>query len=293
MTIVYAFARVGELLESDTAVVLTDRIHDQCVFETRLAERLRRAHRGERMRLYGQVYGEYAEKFPEHLPKDSVKAERGARNEVSFLQRFLSSSMVVAEIGPGRCHLAFALAPLVRKIYGVDVSAIEGSATPPANFELRLTDGIRMPFDSDSIDLVVSNQLMEHLHPDDADEQLREVHRVLRTGGRYVCITPSRVNGPHDCSAYFDDLPCPIQGGHYIATGLHLKEYTTPDLLAAMQRAGFTRQQTYIGARGKYVSLPPVIMTSVESALRLVPARRRKRSKLLALMLGNRVCAIK
>ncbi len=43
-----------------------------------------------------------------------------------------------------------------------------------------------MPFDSDSIDLVISNQLMEHLHPDDAYDQLREVYRVLRDGGRYV-----------------------------------------------------------------------------------------------------------
>src|SRR5208282_5330036 len=49
--------------------------------------------------------------------------------------------------------------------YGVDVSAVgAGMAGTTANFELRQTDGIHMPFDSDSIDLVVSNQLMEHLH---------------------------------------------------------------------------------------------------------------------------------
>jgi SAM-dependent methyltransferase len=283
-----------DIVASRPAIELNDRVHDQCAFEYRLAERLRSADRSERMRLYGEVYNEYSEKFPESLPKDSSKAERIARNESLFLRRFVTPATVVAEIGPGRCHLAFSLAPVVRKIYGVDVNAVEAVANAnPANFEFRLTDGIAMPFDSDSIDLVISNQLMEHLHPDDATEQLREVYRVLRVGGHYVCITPSPVNGPHDCSAYFDDLPCPIKAGHYSATGLHLKEYTARELLAAFRNVGFKRTQTFVGARGNYITVPPSIITLTESALRLVPPDRRKRSRLLSVILDHRVCATK
>jgi SAM-dependent methyltransferase len=273
---------------------LNDRVHDQCVLETRLAERLRTAERSERTRLYGEVYDEYAQQFPESLPKDSANAERIVQYETSFLRRFLTPSTVMMEVGPGRCHLAFALAPLVRKIYGVDVSAVvAATANDPPNFELRLTDGIHLPFDSDSIDLVISNQLMEHLHPDDASAQLREIYRVLRKGGSYICVTPSRVNGPHDCSAYFDDLPCPIQAGHYCATGLHLKEYTTSELTASFKGVGFRRVQTWIGARGRYLAVPSPIITSIEAVLRPIPPARRKRSKLLGAILGNRMRATK
>jgi SAM-dependent methyltransferase len=284
----------GNIVSATAAVDLTDRLHDQCAYETRVAERLRNAARHERTGLYSQIYDEYAAKFPESLPKDSTGAERIARYEASFLRRFLTPSTVVLEIGPGRCHLAFALAPFVKKIYGVDVSAlVTGSRVPPPNFELRLTDGVHMPVESNSVDLVFSNQLMEHLHPDDANEQLREVYRVLRKGGSYVCVTPSRANGPHDCSAYFDDLPCPIQAGHYRATGLHLKEYTTRELVDTFRKVGFNRARTYVGARGKYLPLPPSVITSVEASLRLIPPSWRKRSTLLGIILGNRVCATK
>jgi ubiquinone/menaquinone biosynthesis C-methylase UbiE len=228
------------------------------------------------------------------MPVDSKKAELIAQSEMSFLRRFVTPSTVMIEVGPGRCHLAFAMAPLVRKIYGVDVSAaVASGANDPPNFELRLTDGIHLPFDTDSVDLVMSNQLMEHLHPDDASAQLREIYRVLRAGGSYICVTPSRANGPHDCSAYFDDLPCPIKSGHYCATGLHLKEYTTPELVAAFKGAGFRRVQTWVGARGRFVALPSSIKTAVEDGLRLIPPNRRKRSRLLGLIVGHRMRATK
>jgi len=264
------------------------------MFETDVAHKLRTADRLERMRLYGAVYDEYAIRFPESLPADNESVVRIARFEKAFLSQFLTPSTVMAEIGPGRCHLAYAMAPLVRKIYGVDVASDTANKVGrPANFELVLTDGIRMPFDSDSIDLVCSNQLMEHLHPDDAAEQLQEIYRVLRPGGSYICVTPSRVNGPHDCSGHFDDLPCPIEHGLYIATGLHLKEYTTRELLDVFHGVGFKRIQTWIGARGHYLEVPPAVLTVSETLLRAIPPGWRKRSRYLGTILGNRICVTK
>ncbi len=138
---------------------------------------------------------------------------------------------MLAEIGPGRGRLAFALAPHAARVYGVDVSEIYlPSEGRPSNFEFRLSDGIHMPFPPNTLDVVISNQLMEHLHPDDAADQLREIQRVLKPGGAYVCVTPNPINGPHDLSAYFDDLVCPIKNRNYVATGLHLKEYTSREL---------------------------------------------------------------
>ena len=40
--------------------------------------------------------------------------------------------------------------------------------------------------------------------PEDAVEQLRHLHAALAPGGVYLCITPSRLTGPHDISYLFD-----------------------------------------------------------------------------------------
>jgi hypothetical protein len=64
-------------------------------------------------------------------------------------------------------------------------------------------------------------------------------------------------------------------------------------LLDLFRSVGFKRIQTWIGARGHYIELPPSVMMSIEALLRLIPASRRKRSKLLGMVLGNRMCAMK
>jgi hypothetical protein len=83
--------------------------------------------------------------------------------------------------------------------------------------------------------------LMEHLHPDDAMEQLRSIADALRPGGRYICITPNRLTGPHDISAGFDDE----------ARGFHLREYTYRELACAFRRAGFRRVRVVESMHGR------------------------------------------
>ena len=273
---------------------LTERLHDQCAYETGLAARLRAASRQDRLSLYGILEDDYTRHFPEHHPEDSSAAERIAGYEIAFLRRFLKPDTVLAEIGPGRGRLAFALAPHAARVYGVDVSEIYlPSEGRPSNFEFRLSDGIHMPFPPNTLDVVISNQLMEHLHPDDAADQLREIQRVLKQGGAYVCVTPSPINGPHDSSAYFDDLVCPIKNRNYVATGLHLKEYTSRELTALFRSVDFRRVQSWIGARGHYIPLPGTLLSWIESIVQLIPAPMRRRSSLLAPVLGNRVVATK
>ena len=81
-----------------------------------------------------------------------------------------------------------------------------------------LSDGVSVEVPAASVTLAYSNQLMEHLHPDDALVQLRNIVRALAPGGLYV-RHPNRLTGPHDISMYFDR----------VATGFHLKEYTATE----------------------------------------------------------------
>ena len=155
-----------------------------------------------------------------------------------------------------RLRALFALAEQVRQVYGLDVSeTITQRVSLPSNFKLILSDGTSVPLPPESVDVAYSNQLMEHLHPDDALEQLEGIWCALRPGGVYICITPNGLSGPHDISAHFDS----------VATGFHLKEYTVAELSQLFRKVGFRKVQTLFGRQASAYPLP---------SLRLWQARR-------------------
>ena len=212
--------------------------------ECELADRLRAAAPAERKELYRRVYDELFSRVPDH-PQNTRKydpalqAARTAR-QLRFLDRFLKPDSVYLEVGPGDCHLARTIALRVGRVYAVDVSElIAGTDDPPANFRLIVSDGVTIDVPPGSVHVAYSNQLMEHLHPDDASEQLGEIYRALAPGGVYVCVTPHRYSGPHDISQYFDAE----------ARGFHLKEYSYRELRDLFRAAGFVADESLGGVQ--------------------------------------------
>jgi hypothetical protein len=127
---------------------------------------------------------------------------------------------------------------------------------------------------------------MEHLHPEDAEEQLRGIFASLAPGGAYVCVTPNRCYGPSDISRGFEP----------VAAGLHLREYGARDLRALLEGAGFARVRFYAGARGLYVRFPFALIRAFEAALEALPGALRLRIASFAplrALLGLRVLAEK
>ena len=239
--------------------------------ERELADRLRNATREQRRTLYGPVYDELYQRVPHHpqlTRKFSAEITReGLGPQLRLLRPYLRPETTVLEIGPGDCALSMALAQQVRQVYGLDVSEeITHRVSLPSNFQLILSDGTSVPLPPERVDLAYSNQLMEHLHPDDAREQLEGIWRALRPGGMYICITPNRLSGPHDISKYFDS----------VATGFHLKEYTVEELSRLFREVGFRKVQTLIGRRGVCVRAPIAPVVAGEAALRLLPPSPRR-----------------
>jgi len=126
-------------------------------------------------------------------------------------------------------------------VTAVEVSPEIVPADLPSNVDVVISDGVSVPVAPGSADLVYSNQLMEHLHPDDAIDQLRGIVAALRPGGRYICITPNRLTGPHDISAAFDDRP----------RGFHLREYSYRELRSMFADAGFRGTHVVERAQGR------------------------------------------
>lgn len=264
-----------------------ERLRAHYEIERELADRLRNASREERAGLYREVYDELFRRVPDH-PQLTKRGDPAARvaAQVELLTPLISTETRFLELGAGDCALSLALAPRVRHVWALDVSQeIVPDALPHENFELVLSDGQSVPVPPGSVDLAYSNQLMEHLHPDDAIAQLTAIARALAPGGRYLCVTPHRFTGPHDISKFFD----------LTATGFHLKEYTVGQLERLMRSAGFHEVRVVIHSRGRSRIVPARLTTALEALLAALPPRARRRiaRSPLRILLGIKVIAKK
>jgi len=248
-----------------------ERLRHHYDVERKLAARLQSSPRERRLHMLTGLYEELFREVPDHprlvrkhTPEDS---RADVAKQMLFMRRFLRPHTTLLEIGPGDCAFSFEAARSVRQVYAVDVDAVlSRNAEPPANFRLFLSDGVSVPVPAGSVDLAYSNQLMEHLHPDDAREQLGNIFAALAPGGAYVCLTPNRLDGPHDISRWFSDE----------ASGFHLKEYTVTELAALFRETGFRRVRAYARTKGVWLPVPLALVVGLEAMLERAPADLRR-----------------
>jgi ubiquinone/menaquinone biosynthesis C-methylase UbiE len=247
-----------------------EQITEHYVLEKRLAETLRNSGKESRSILYTELYDELFQKIPHHPQMarkiDAASSWQEITRKMNLVKAYLRPDTIFLEIGPGDCQFSFEVAKSVKQVFAVDVSQeITKQTSPPSNFELIISDGCNVPIADQSVSVIYSNQLMEHLHPDDSFEQLKEIYRVLQPGGFYICVTPNRLAGPHDVSKYFDS----------VATGFHLQEYTHQELYDLFLKTGFAEVLTYMGGKGVYYRCSHSLAIACEAILKRLPFQLR------------------
>ena len=257
--------------ESRTA----ERIRAHYLLERQLSDRLRNAPSASRGQVYGEVYAELFRTLPDH-PQNAAPHHLGrSEREAALLRGFLPEGGAFLELGCGDASVCFEIAGKASTAYGLDVTdaLVERDRAPP-NFQFLATDGVNIPLPAHSVAFAYSNQLMEHLHPEDAEAQLREVFRVLAPGGKYLCITPNRLVGPHDVSIFFS----------YEARGFHLREYDYRSLRSLGLAAGFRRIEFHVVLKGRAIPLPFAVGAALEWGLDRIPRSWRGRAARLRLL---------
>ena len=266
-----------------------DQIREHYEVELALAERLRCSNKEQRSlgKLYTLVYDELYRRLPHHQQltrkQSATDTAKALRWQYGMVGRFIKQDTHFLEVGPGDCCLSFQVAGVARQVTAVDISnIITEHQSVPKNFSLAISTGSDIPLPSHTVDVAYSNQLMEHLHPEDAYTQLSEIYRALIPGGRYICVTPNKVNGPWDISFCYDEA----------AQGLHLREYSLSELSALFKAVGFKNLRTYAGARGWYLRFPIALVVRLEAILSGMPFRIRStlgRSLFIRSVLGIRL----
>ncbi len=165
------------------------------------------------------MYDELFKKVPDHprltKQEDPSTITKMKKSKLKLIKRFIDKSSIFVEFGPGDCLFAINLCNHVKFVYGVDISdQIRDSDNLPDNFKLIIYDGYNLQMPENSCDVVFSDQLIEHLHPEDIEFHFEMVRKILKPQGVYMFRTPHRFLGPHDISRFFSDE----------AEGFHLKE---------------------------------------------------------------------
>jgi SAM-dependent methyltransferase len=241
--------------------------------ERSLAARLKATRTWEeRARIFSAMYGDLFTKVPDHprltirtSPEDErVQIER----QLALLRGNLTPQTEYVEFGAGTCALAFAVSRLVLRARVVEIAdQIPAGIERPRNFELVLYDGHNLDLPAETVDVVFSNQFVEHLHLDDAAWHFSTVHRMLRFGGRYVLTTPERWTGPHDISRGFSET----------AEGFHLKEWTYGELRELARQTGFRRCTATWIVKGNPLPTSFGAMLAAEALLSKLPVGPRRR----------------
>ena len=227
-----------------------------------LASKLKAADTKEdRKKIYASMYDELFSLVPDHprLTKraDFKESAKKVKHKMALLRRFLNSDDTFVEFAPGDGRLLKCAAAYCKHALGVDISDQRDKAEAfPANTDLIVYDGYDLSeIEDDSVDVVFSDQLIEHLHTDDVDLHFSNIKTMLKLGGKYIFRTPHAYSGPHDISQYFSANPeC-----------FHLKEWTFIDADNLLVDGNFSSIKYYWSAKSLHFRLPRIYFTLVEA----------------------------
>jgi SAM-dependent methyltransferase len=153
-----------------------------------------------------------------------------------------SPPMRVYEVGSGGGQLISYLASCRFYCRATEITRERGSILVPThpNLSWGISDGIHLDrFERRCFyDVVISNQVIEHLHPDDLLDHFRGAISILSDGGRCILSTPHVHAGPSDVSRVFR---------REVPMGMHLKEYTYTEIERYAKQAGFNDVYAVIG----------------------------------------------
>ena len=181
--------------------------------------------------------------------------ERTGRTDADMVAKYLRGDDVVLNIGCGVGRVEKYLAPRVRELWAIDVSGemirrAEKRLAGLGNVRLREVGNREFlsSFAGESVDLVFSFLVLQHLEREDAYRYLRDAHRVLKPGGRLVTQFPNLLS-PEYTRAFVEGAEA------YPRSPGRVRAYTEPEVRHLLAAAGFTVTDLWYGGHNKSVEI--------------------------------------
>lgn len=198
-----------------------------------------------RQKLYQDVYSQIFSMINEYHPEKRTFG--GSKERVEFFKN-LFKNRVVVDYGCAYGVTTLEIAKYAKFAIGVEiepslVSSANEICKNNLNIKFHTVDEYNELYTDNSVDVLFSSEVAEHLHPDDLKNHLKQSYNKLKKGGCYILVTPHRFSGPHDVSKKY--LP---KGSE--ALGLHIKEYTYKQSQKVLKESGFYKIRALITSFG-------------------------------------------
>jgi len=182
------------------------------------------------------------------------------KNDLETIENYYGKGDIL-EIGSYPYHLTFCLKSLGYPIIGLDLNPKRGEDfIRKHNLIIKKCDieKQKIPFDDGRFELVLFNEILEHLRIDPIST-LKEVNRIIKPNGIMVLTTPNLYslrkiilfnlgNGFNDPYEEFEKL-------HTIGHMGHIREYSSKEVKKLLEKTGFNiinvRYKTYHNVKRK------------------------------------------
>jgi ubiquinone/menaquinone biosynthesis C-methylase UbiE len=177
---------------------------------------------------------------------DPVAFERAGRADAERLAELFGPDDAVLDLGCGIGRVARYVAPRCRELWAVDASETMLAAArrrlDGPNVRYARSEGTAMPaVPSESVDTAYSLLTLQHLEREDAFALLRDLHRVLRPGGRAFLTFPNLLS-----DTYLDAFVAQVEGGE-VANPARARAYTPQEVERLLPAAGLDIERLEAG----------------------------------------------
>jgi SAM-dependent methyltransferase len=194
----------------------------------------------------------------------------GQDRRLALIQRYASLDEArILDIGCGVGTYVRKMQELSNRVYGIDIDTDRVRQGKTGSLSVAVSE--RLPFADGSFDLVLLNEVIEHV--DDDRKTLMEACRAVRPGGHIVIYAPNRLFPFETHGVYFR--------GRYVFGNIPLVNYL-PDVIRK-RLVPHARVYTRAGMRRLYEGLPAevIVHTQVYPGFDNIATRRGRLGRLL------------
>lgn len=199
---------------------------------------LNESSKQERKKLYHEVYPK-VHKIYGKAESDITTNQNPKEFLVTILKKELENKSIL-DVGCGEGYFLSAVADKLKsqELVGIDISI------PPKSFlhkSIKFVKSDIIDFIlNDKFDVVIADQVLEHIAPADLPSFFSSVKNVIKSGGKFILLLPNLLFGPSDVTRIKDYS----QSGKIKAEGTHLFETTYAELLPILENYGFKNFRT-------------------------------------------------
>jgi cyclopropane fatty-acyl-phospholipid synthase-like methyltransferase len=226
-------------------------------------------------------YNEFIATEGEHLSR---------RLDAAFALATVEPGMKVLDVGCGRGEILRHCARLGADAFGIDYAVVavqmskdivRNETQSPGKTGVAQSDAKKLPFPTAYFDRVLMFDVVEHLYPWELHEALLEIHRVMKSNGRFIVHTAP--------NAWYDKYAYPFvrafrtmigQGAAYpknpraflvdVNQDVHVNEQSILSMRQTLSRAGFS-SRVWLDSPPQGKQPNPVLDVMRTAAFRLPP----------------------